>query len=125
MSLTYTLQKIKEDALYSMAAVSAFAISFSISHADEPQTTVGQGIKAASTNLVNEIASVYCGSLAWLLLAVDVLILACSKNEKVITVSKTALAFIIVAYVVLKILSNGNGGVIGSTADKLNEWISQ
>lgn len=87
------------------------------------QTTLGGNLVNAGNNVVMEIAAVYCGSLVWVLLGIDIIVMACTKNEKILAASRIALGVLLVAYIVLKILSAGNGGVIGTTADEITGWI--
>lgn len=87
-------------------------------------TAVGDAIDTASTSLLNEISRVYCGSLFFLLLGINIVVLAFSKNDKVLAVGKRTIIFIIAAYFILKILGNGNGGVIGSTMTEIEGWLN-
>lgn len=87
------------------------------------QTTLGGNLVNAGNNAIQEIAAVYCGSLCWVLAGIDVIVMAFTKNEKLLTAERIALIAIIVAYIVLKILSSGNGGVIGTTADEITGWL--
>ncbi len=87
-------------------------------------TAVGDAIDTASNNLLSEISRVYCGSLFFLLLGINIVILVFSKNDKVLAVGKRTIIFILAAYFVLKILGQGNGGIIGSTMDEMQGWLS-
>ena len=87
-------------------------------------TSVGDAIDSASTSLLSEISRVYCGSLFFLLLGVNVVVLAFSKNDKVLAVAKRTIIFIIAAYFILKILGKGSGGVIGSTMTDIEGWLN-
>ncbi len=100
---------------YSLCIVTMFATT---------QTTLGGNLETGASNLIQEVEAIYCGSVAWLLLAINVIILAFSKDEKKLGFAKRAIAVIIVAYIVVKILSSGGGGSIGSTVDEMTEWVN-
>lgn len=87
-------------------------------------TDIGNAIDSVSSNVLDEIARVYCGSLFFLLLGVNIVVLAFSKNDKVLGVAKRTIIFIIAAYFVLKLLQGGSGGKIGTTVDTLTGWIT-
>lgn len=87
------------------------------------QTTLGGNLVNASDNIITEIAAVYCGSLCWVIMGIDVLAMCFTKDEKMLKIERIALLTAIVAYILLKILSSGNGGSIGTTADELTEWL--
>lgn len=101
---------------YSLCIVTMFAA---------PTTTLGGNLNTGAYNLIKEIESIYCGSVAWLLLAINILVLAFSKDEKKIGFAKRALAVVVVAYAVIKILaSTTGGGAIGSTVDEMTDWVN-
>lgn len=86
------------------------------------QTNFGKGAVKASDNLLKELEAIYCGSLFFLLLGVNVVWLAVTKNEKVMGILKKTLIGLLVAYIVLKLLA-GNSTVITGTADTVTSWL--
>lgn len=88
-------------------------------------TAVGQGVENASKNLLDELEAIYCGSLAWLLFAVNLVWLCLTKNEKVMAVLKKTLIGIIVAYIAIKILAKGNNNSLDRTVNSITNWISK
>ena len=85
-------------------------------------TGVGDAIDHGANELLNEFARVYCGSLAYLFLAIEVVIFLISKNDKAKQGAIVAAVGTVVAYVVLKVLSSSGGGVIGQTMDEVTTW---
>lgn len=88
------------------------------------QTALGNNILSSGSKVTKEIEAVYCGSLGWLFLAICTVITFFSKNDKLVYWSKRGMCGAIIIYIVLKILVAANGGVIGSTADTLTDWLS-
>lgn len=115
-------QMFKKEPLFYMLIITVMCFSFSFFLASGPTTAVGQGINNASKNIVSEIASVYCGSLAFLFFAIDICVLALCKNEKVIGAAKIGLIAIPIAYVVLKMAAAGTGGSLGQTMENISNW---
>ena len=86
-------------------------------------TSVGDSLDNGAGQLLQEIARVYCGSVAYLLFAVEILIWLLVKNDKVSGIALKALIGCVIAYIVLKILSAAGGGVIGQTMDEVTDWV--
>ena len=86
-------------------------------------TGVGDSLDNGAANLLQEVARVYCGSVAYLLFAVEILVWLLVKNDKVSGMALKALIGCVIAYIVLKILSSAGGGVIGQTMDEVTEWV--
>jgi len=86
-------------------------------------TGVGDSLNNGAGQLLNEIARVYCGSVAYLLFAVEILMWLLVKNDKVSGLALKALIGSVIAYIVLKILSSAGGGVIGQTMDEVTDWV--
>lgn len=86
-------------------------------------TGVGDSLDRGANQLLQEIARVYCGSLAFLILGIEVVIFLISKNDKVKHAAIVAIGGTVIAYIVLKILSSSGGGVIGQTMDEFTEWV--
>lgn len=87
------------------------------------ETDLGKGIETASGKVLNEISSVYCGSIFYLLLGINVIVLAFSKNDKVLGIAKRTLIFIVLAYFVLKMIAGTGGGKVGSTLTTMEGWL--
>lgn len=87
-------------------------------------TGVGDAINNGANEILQEVARVYCGSLAFLLLAIEVLIFLISKNDKAKQAAAIAAVGTVVAWIVLKVLSSANGGVIGSTIETATDWVN-
>lgn len=115
-------QMFKKEPLFYMLIITVMCFSFSFFLASGPTTAVGQGINNASKNLVSEIASVYCGSLAFLFLVINGIVLAFCKNEKVLSVAKISMFAIPIVYVLLKMAVAGTGGALGKTMENLSTW---
>ena len=86
-------------------------------------TGVGDSINNGALQLLNEIARVYCGSVAYLLFAIEILVWLLVKNDKVSGMALKALIGCVIAYIVLKVISQASGGVIGQTLDEVTEWV--
>lgn len=86
-------------------------------------TGVGDSINNGAAQLLNEIARVYCGSVAYLLFAVEILIWLLVKNDKISGMALKALIGCVIAYIVLKVISAASGGVIGQTLDEVTDWV--
>ena len=87
-------------------------------------TQVGDAIETGAKGLLDEVARVYCGSLAWLLLAVELAIFLISKNDKAKQAAVISAVGTVVAFIVLKILSSTGGGVIGGTVEEVTDWVN-
>lgn len=86
-------------------------------------TELGRNIESTSGKLLSEIKAIYCGSLCWLLLAINICILFFSKDDKMISFSKKAIFGCIIAYAALQILVKSSGGSIGSTINNISTWM--
>lgn len=86
------------------------------------QTDLGQNAIDTSQNLLNEITAVYCNSLGWLLLAISLITLTFSKNDKVLGFAKKGLYGSIIVYIILIILNGGPANVIANTVDTVSSW---
>ena len=95
-------------------------------YADVPtaQTDLGTNIMSFGSNLLNEIAAVYCGSLCWLAFAIEILVLVFSHNDKALGFAKKALIGCIVVFIVLLILCKPDAGVIGLFTKQIGGWAS-
>lgn len=113
---------LKENLIKKATILSTFLMTGSTMLA--AATDLGNNIMATGSKLLNEVATVYCNSLGWLLLAICIIITFVSKNDKLVGWSKRGIVGAIAIYVILKILVAANGGVIGSTADTLTNWLS-
>lgn len=114
--------ELKESLIRKATVLSTFFLTGSTMLA--AATDLGNNIMSTGSKLLNEIATVYCNSLGWLLLAICVIITFVSKNDKLVAWSKRGIIGAIAIYVILKILVAANGGVIGSTADTFTNWLS-
>ena len=88
-------------------------------YASGPKTDIAVRVDRGAWAIVQEIASVYCGSLFLLFLAIDVLVLAFSKNEKAISIAKGSLVAILVCYVVFKLIENNS---IKNSMEVIGNW---
>ena len=93
--------------------------SFLAAQGESGGTELGHAVSKGTWAIVEEIAHVYCGSLFLLFLAIDVLVLAFSKNEKAISIAKGSLVAILVCYVVFRLILNGT---IASTVNQVGEF---
>ncbi len=86
-------------------------------------TPLGDKIDNGANQLLQEVARVYCGSLAFLLLAIEAAIFLISKNDKAKQGALIAGVGTIIAYIILKVLSSAGGGAIGETIDEVTTWV--
>lgn len=84
-------------------------------------TELGKGITKASDSIVDEIVAVYCGSLFYFLLIINVLVLAFSKNDKVTGIARKTLIFIVVAFLVCKYIEADK---LDSTMTTVSGWLT-
>ena len=89
-------------------------------HATE--TDVGTAINSGASHLLTEVEKVYCGSLAFLLMAIEIAVFLISKNDKAKQAALVSFIGCLVAFIVIKILASGNGGIIGNTLDTMQGW---
>lgn len=102
--------------------VSALTVLTSRGMYHATQTDIGSNINTTAGNFLTEFKEVYCGSLCWLLLGIQVAILFFSKNDKLVAFAKRALVGCIVLYAVLQILTKASGGAIGNTVTTISGW---
>ena len=86
-------------------------------------TELGKSIEKGSTNLLQEVEGIFCGSLAYLLFAIEIAVFLISKNDKAKRASVVSAIGTVVAYIVLKVLASSGGGAIGKTMDEMTEWV--
>ena len=115
------LEKSKNVMLKIALMVSAYSVSVIPMMAKNNLTITGKFTTAAG-KLLSDLEKIYCGSVAWLLLVINILVLAFSKDDKVIGIAKRSLATIVIAYIAIKILAKANGGVIGNAIDTMAGW---
>lgn len=84
-------------------------------------TELGKGITKATDNVVDEIVAVYCGSLFYALLLINVLVLAFCKNDKVTGIAKKTIIFLVVAFLVGKYIQADK---LDSTMDTMTDWLT-
>ena len=108
---------IRQKILYGIAVYSSLTAFYAT-----PTTAFGRGIDNFFSNLLKEIAAIYCGSLWLVLLAINLVWLGWCKNERVIPVLKKSLIIIIVVYIALRVLT-GNSGILTNTANTVESWI--
>lgn len=106
-----------------VCAFASFCFAKGLYFASAAATEVGQNLEKTSKHLLNEVASVYCNSIAWLLIAILLLAWFFSKNEKVIAFAQRGLIGAVVAFIVLKILNSSDANVISNTTDTLTNWM--
>lgn len=123
MSLKTIRYKVN-DSFMKVAAyiVSASAVLASRGMYHATQTDIGTNINTTAGKFLTEFKEVYCGSLCWLLLGIQVAVIFFSKNDKLVAFAKKALIGCIVLYAVLQILTKASGGAIGSTVTTISGW---
>lgn len=84
-------------------------------------TELGKGITKATDNIVDEIVAVYCGSLFYALLIVNIIVLAFSKNDKVTGIAKKTIIFIVVAFLAGKYIQADK---LNTTMDTVTDWLT-
>lgn len=102
------------------AAIPGFIFAQSHFLASDLQLT--ENAKVTSSNLLSNLSHLYCDSLCWLLLAIDVILLFFSKNEKLLAFAKWSLVGCLVVYVVFKVMGS-DGGIFAQTADSISTWM--
>lgn len=105
MSLTEMKQTVRESMIKLSAMLGAMILMVRPNYF-YASTALGTSIETGSKGLIDEIANIYCGSLCFLLIAIDVVLLFISKDDKVIAMGKRALLFLVVAYIILKLIQN-------------------
>lgn len=83
---------------------------------------ISQNIQNTSSNLLTNISNVYCKSVVWLLFLIELCVYAFSKDDKKIALAKKCFIGCLVVYIFFKLIGT-DGGVVGSTADKIAEWM--
>lgn len=81
-------------------------------------------IGKTSSNFLKDVSNVYCKSVVWLLFAIELFVFLFSKDEKKIALAKKCAVGCFIFYIVLKLIGV-DGGIIGTSADKLTEWMNQ
>lgn len=116
--------KLKTLMLRAQTASLCFLASKGMYYATSAETDLGQNIETTSGKFLNELAAVYCNSLCWLILGVNLCFLFFSKNDKLIGFAKKAVIGCIAVYVILKILTSGDSNTITNTTDSITNWMS-
>lgn len=101
-----------------------FLVTKGIYYADAPQAQTDLGVALTDTgkSLLSEITAVYCNSVGWLILAISLLTLMFSKNEKLLGFAKKGVYGSIIVYIILIILNGGPANVIRNTVDTVTSW---
>ena len=86
-------------------------------------TSVGDALDNGASQGLQEFARVYCGSVGYLLMAIEGFLFLKSKNDKVKAAALASLVGCFIAYIYLKILSAQGGGAIGTTLDEVTDWV--
>ena len=109
-----------------VSVVTAFMLSTCcfIASSISAETDLGKNLENTGQKFLNEFAAIYCNSVGWLLLGVNICILLFSKNDKLVGFAKKAAVVVFVLYVLLKILVASNAGIIGTTANTVTTWVS-
>lgn len=84
-------------------------------------TELGKGITKATDSVVNEIVEVYCGSLFYALLFINLLVLGLSKNDKVTGIAKKTIIFLVVAFLAGKYIQADK---LDTTMDTMTDWLT-
>ena len=118
------IQTIYKKYLTSIIGVFIFLTTKGIYLANTPQAQTDLGVSMTETgkSLLNEITAVYCNSLGWLILAISLLTLMFSKNEKLLGFAKKGVYGSIIVYIILIILNGGPANVIQKTVDTVTSW---
>ncbi len=113
-------QNRKCEIIAKASALPGFLFAQGMIRAGDLQLTTNA--KTTVQNLLSNFSSLYCDSLCWLLVAIDLFLLFFSKNDKMLAFAKWSLVGCIVVYVVFKVIGT-DGGVLGTTADSISDWM--
>lgn len=108
------------------SVITAFMLStcYFMASSISAETDLGKNLENTGKKFLNEFAAVYCNSVGWLLLGVNICILLFSKNDKLVGFAKKAAIGVFILYIILKILIATNAGIIGTTANTVTTWVS-
>lgn len=83
---------------------------------------IAQNIGTTSSNILTALSNTYCNSVVWLLFMVELAVFAFSKDEKKMAIAKRCFFGCLAVYIFFKLIGT-NGGVVGSSADKIANWM--
>lgn len=83
---------------------------------------IAQNIGNTSSNLLTAFSTTYCNSVVWLLFMVELFVFLFSHDEKKLAIAKRCFFGCLVVYVFFKLIGT-NGGIVGTSADKIANWL--
>lgn len=86
------------------------------------QLAITDNISKTGSNLLTEISTAYCNSICWLLFMIELCVFAFSKDEKKIALAKKCFIGCLIIYIFFKLIGT-DGGVVGSSVDKISDWM--